>query len=336
MVEASGWAAMPALARLSMNDDAAAAGAARRAVAAVWGSHEGPEPHHTLVGSYVEVDGAVEGLIQAVMQQAAPTDALGVLSYVLDFCEPEVCFQGADTAGLCARLVSFVAAVGNDPWQPGDDRFLLCLLALKCMRSLTCCQSEAVELALISAEGFWPALEGVLARGGNGQDEEADAIESTLRLVSCLTANDAAAHIAAGRDSLLAGLAAALTRPWFRGFAEEALDLIVTRGDGMAAVAAAVAGALATATDEATRQPLREWLGAPPMEMEAAAISVLERQAREAAALRARVAELEAIPVNTRAAIVELAHAVRSKRPREEEGEAAVEEPQQQQRQRCD
>jgi hypothetical protein len=85
------------------------------------------------------------------------------------------------------------------------------------------------------------------------------------------------------------------------------LQAVVTCGDGKAAVAAAVAGALAKATDEATRQRLREWLAAPPMEMEAVAISVLERQAREAAALRARVAELEAIPVNTRAAIVELA-----------------------------
>jgi hypothetical protein len=61
--------------------------------------------------------------------------------------------------------------------------------------------------------------------------------------------------------------------------------------------------------------------------MEEAAISALERQAQEAAALRARVAELEAIPVNTRAALVELAQAVRSKRPREET--AAGEEQQQ-------
>jgi len=48
----------------------------------------------------------------------------------------------------------------------------------------------------------------------------------------------------------------------------------------------------------------------------AAAIDTLKLVSAEVAALRARVAELEAVPVNTRAAIVELAAAVRAMRRR--------------------
>jgi hypothetical protein len=338
VVEASSGAAVPALARLATSSNVAAAGAALSAVASLMASLY---DYAACVQAFAATDGAVEALINTVMQQAVPVDALEVLKCLVSIGGPEASLQVPSTEGLCARLVSFVAAVGNDPWQPGDDRFRLCVLALQCMHELMSRTArEAAVPAFLAAEGFWPALEGALARG-NGRDneeddeenDEADAVELTLWLVSCLIASAAAARIAAGRDGLLAGLTAALARPQFSQTADGVLHQILSNGDGKAAVAAAVAGALASAPDEATRQQLREWLAAPSMRMEEAAITALERKALEAEALRVRVAELEAIPVNTRAAIVELAHAVRSKRPREEEGEAAGEE--REQRRRC-
>ena len=327
IAKASGGAAMPALARLAMSGDGAAAGAAMRAVALVVLSHGGGA-RPALVRAYAATDGAVEAVAAAVMQQAAPVQALSALFLIITDGVPEVSARVAAADGLCARLVSFVAAIGNGPWQPEDSRrFCRCKSAMTCIFVLVRFQPLTAVPALMAAEGFWPAVEAVLARPGSST-AEADTVDMVLGTLLVMAEHSpAASRIAAGRDGLLVGLAAALTRPGCRERAESVLWGVATRGDGKAAVAAAVAGALASAADEATRQQLREWLAARRMQMDAAAVGALERKALEAAALHARVAELEAIPVNTRAAIVELAQAVRRKRPRE--AAAAGEEQQQ-------
>ncbi|GBF87932.1 hypothetical protein Rsub_00644 [Raphidocelis subcapitata] len=311
VAEASGGAAVPALARLAASGRKAAADLAWEAMVSLLGGH-GDEARPALAQRYAAADGAVEGVIKAVMQRSEPYAALNVSTLLIMDCGPEVSAQFAAADGFCARLVSFVAAFGSSPWQPSDDRCKSCCAALACVGTLLLSQPASVAPALMAAEGLWPAVEGAVARAGRSTDDmEVRLVTGAIHIVQMLAEHSAAgARHAAGLDGLLAGLAAALAQPQQWGDANAALRAIATfgRGDGRAAVAAAVAGALACAADGDTQQMLRTWLAAPPVRMEAGAIAALERKAVQAEALRARVAELEAIPVNTRAAIVELAH----------------------------
>ncbi|GBF87943.1 hypothetical protein Rsub_00655 [Raphidocelis subcapitata] len=327
----SDGAALLALTRLAASGDDAAADAAWEAVHSLLWRHGEDEARRALVQRYAAIDGAVEGLIEAVRARATCSAALDVINILILYGGPELSAQFAAADGFCTRLVSVAAAVGDSPWQPSDDRFESCQSALNCMEALLDHQPAAAAPALMAAEGLWPALEGLVARTGSREDEieyaEENAVVEAISITAKLSQQSAAAaRHAAGLAGLLAGLAAALTQPFFRQDAGDALWAIATHGGsgGKAAVAAAVAGPLACVADDATRQELRDWLAAPPMQMEAGAIGALERMAVEAAALRTRVAELEAIPVNTRAAIVELAHVVRGKRRREEGEEAAA------------
>ncbi|GBF92220.1 hypothetical protein Rsub_05302 [Raphidocelis subcapitata] len=330
---AAGGAAVPALERLAASGDDAAADAAWTAVSSLLAGHA-QEARRSLAQRYAAADGAVEGIIKAVLQRATAFGAIQLSYFLVASNVPEVSAQFAAADGFCAGLVSFVAAVCDSPWQHSNDCSKSCSAALACMASLLCIQPAAVVPALMAAEGLWAALEGVVARAGSSMDDwEVGAVNGANIVVRTLAEqNAAAARHAAGLDGLLVGIAAALAQPEHRQWAHEALRAVATHGgdggDGEAAVAAAVAGALACAADDAARQQLRGWLAGPPMQMDARAIRALERKAVEAAALRGRVAELEAIPVNTRAAIVELAHAVRGKRRREEDEEAAAGEEQ--------
>ncbi|GBF87944.1 hypothetical protein Rsub_00656 [Raphidocelis subcapitata] len=344
VMASSDGAVLPALARLAASGDDAVADAAWTAM--YWlvlgiGDQQGT------AARCAATDGVVEGLIKAVMQRATPWAALKVIYILLLHRGPEAPGQFAAADGFCARLVAFAATVGDSPcqwrndslWQAYDDQFESCWSALKCILSLLESEPEATVPALMAAEGLWPALEGLVGRAASTRDgNEYGAVSAAIRTIQALAEQSAAAaRRAAGLDGLLARLAAALAQPQYRqwphgaaqaipGKAGDALRAIASRGggNGEAAVAAAVAGVLACAADDDSKQRLRDWLAAPPMRMGAGAIAALELQVVEAAALRARVAELEAIPVNTRAAIVELAHAVRGKRRREEDEEAAV------------
>ncbi|GBF87946.1 hypothetical protein Rsub_00658 [Raphidocelis subcapitata] len=328
VAEASDGAAFPALARLAASGGNAAADAAWLALVSLLVGHRDDKARAALAQRYAAIDGAVEGLIKAVMRRATPLRAIQASSHLIADGGPEVSAQFAAAGGFCARLVSFVAAVGDSPWQACDDRLPSCYAALECIPALIFNQPAAVASALMAAEGLWAALEGFMTRAGSSKGV-ARAVNNAMVVVAMLAAQSpAAARRAAGLDGLLAGLAAALAEPFFRQGADNALRAIATRGGGggKAAVAAAVAGALACAADDGSKKRLREWLAAPPVRMGAGAIGALELQAVQAEALRARVAELEAIPVNTRAAIVELAHAVRGARLEEGEEAAAGEE----------
>jgi hypothetical protein len=72
VAEASGGAAMPALARLATSGDGAATDAALMGVGRLLVSVRRGEALPALLRSYAATDGAVEGVIGAVMQQASP------------------------------------------------------------------------------------------------------------------------------------------------------------------------------------------------------------------------------------------------------------------------
>jgi hypothetical protein len=254
IAEASGGAAMPALARLATTGDDAAAGAAISAVASVISAHK-EEELCALVRAYAATDGAVEAVIKAVMQQAAPVTALRFLAELIYYGEPQLSAQVAAADGLCARLAWFVAAICDRPWQP-ETFGGLCCLALNCLGALMVRQPQTAAPAFMAAEGFWPALEAVVARAGSCTGEVPGCVVEVVLgvLMRMAQHSTAAVRRAAGRDGLLAALAAALTRPECRASAEFILEAVAMRGDGKAAVAVAVARVLAAATDEATRE----------------------------------------------------------------------------------
>ncbi|GBF87945.1 hypothetical protein Rsub_00657 [Raphidocelis subcapitata] len=330
VVAVSHGAALPALARMAASGYDDAADAAWAAVRVLLMGHGEGVARRDVMYRFTAIQYAKECLIEAVMERETCSAALGVIHALILHGGAALSAQFAAADGFCGRLVSFAVAAGDSPSQPSDDRFPSCCAALACMDALLLRQPEAAAPALMAAEGLCPALEGLVARAASNMvGGEVNAVHAAIRTIQALAEQSVAApRRAAGLDGLLAGLAAALAEPFFRQDAGDALRAIATRGGGAgkAAVAAAVAGALARAADDDAKQELRDWLAAPPMQMESGAIGALELQAAEAAALRARVAELEAIPVNTRAAIVELAHAVRGARLEEGEEAAAGEE----------
>ncbi|KAI8473485.1 MAG: hypothetical protein J3K34DRAFT_499870 [Monoraphidium minutum] len=124
-----------------------------------------------------------------------------------------------------------------------------------------------------------------------------------------------AAAAAAGRSTHVLPTLAAIAR------ASPDLARRVADTEGIRAVAAAGrAGAVAAAflaplasPDAAARAAARAFLSAAPLALPQAALDGLELAAGCTAALEREVAELRAVPVNTRAAIVELAAAVRGR-----------------------
>jgi len=100
------------------------------------------------------------------------------------------------------------------------------------------------------------------------------------------------------------------SQTWIDKFMKLLRALALATGPSQrAAIASAVTDAMPTASASA-RERLRKFLRERPMALQPVAIEALEMAAENAARLRGQVAELEAVPVNTRAAIVELAQQV--------------------------
>jgi hypothetical protein len=132
-----------------------------------------------------------------------------------------------------------------------------------------------------------------------------------LALAGGAAARRIAAHPAAMRA--MANAAAGAADTVARGAAEAALHAVTSScAEAKAAVASALA-ALLVANDAASRDRARALLQGAPLSLPPLAVAALGLAAGEVAALKAEVEALQSIPVNTRAAIVELAAAVRGR-----------------------
>ncbi|KIY95039.1 hypothetical protein MNEG_12925 [Monoraphidium neglectum] len=153
------------------------------------------------------------------------------------------------------------------------------------------------------------------------RNEPGDLIPALMTIAKCC---DTTSHRGlAAVQGILPGLAALALGPpacypsaccrVFAFYAKAILHDLCSR-TGATVIAAAFAPYLANA-GSSLRAAARAFLSAPPLSVPDIVLDAIEHTARnasaDAAALRAQVAELEAIPVNTRAAIVELAFAVR-------------------------
>jgi hypothetical protein len=259
---------------------------------------------------FASVEGSVEAAVAAVMQPGATCDDVRLLELMLWDDSSQITECMAD-AGAATHLLSFV---GTDKARSGDA---LSCAALACLdRLLRHHRRAADQILAADASSFCPVLEAALDCICKGSPFETHAFNVLEQLIK-------SSPNAARRTAASSGLLAGLLGRYAAGQACKivgVLEAVVTgAGDeGQAAVLAAAAAAMASASKDKARKRLRKWLKGPPLRVEAPMVSVLERAASVPAALRAHMAELEAVPINTRAAITELAQAVRGKRRRQE------------------
>ncbi|KIY99003.1 hypothetical protein MNEG_8961 [Monoraphidium neglectum] len=211
--------------------------------------------------------------------------------------------------GCAARIlaapgaVGGLAAAGRVGWRPSDARFLIVLTMFDSM--IEALGADAAR-ALMAEEGVFDT---VVAAAGKGDGSIVLSALKTLRLLARADAETAGRIIAdANARAALTGVAITGPQSEAARAAGRCTLRAIARAGHAAAVAVAVKPCLAAPADGAERGRARAVL----MEfLPTVAVDALEAVARdaevEAAALRAEVAEQRAIPVNTRAAIVELA-----------------------------
>ncbi|GBF88087.1 hypothetical protein Rsub_00799 [Raphidocelis subcapitata] len=321
--EAAG-AAMPALARLVAGGDAAASCAALTAAHAVLIVAD-RGVFRDAARAFAAAGGGAGEVVAAVRRGGALGQELPFLTRLLEGCGGDFAAGVADS-GLPARLLALAAAAGDGPWGRDDARFDACGDALECLEALLDKRPAAAAQLGAPPGGADPlrALGSVVARGGWGCGSccvnELQAVQAAAAVVARVAESGPdAARAAAACGPLLTALTAAAARAVLDAGFHALQTISATAGaEGKAAVVATAAAALASAPDAAACNRLRGWLSGPAMGVDPAAVSALVGIASEAAALRARVEELEAIPFNTRAAIVDLAQCVRGKRQRRE------------------
>ncbi|KIY99004.1 hypothetical protein MNEG_8962 [Monoraphidium neglectum] len=215
--------------------------------------------------------------------------------------------------GCAARIFAAPGGVGaivaaGRAWGPQSGLTFITIMRL--FQALINVGADAAR-ALLAEEGV---LGMVVKAAGAEDDHIVTGALTTLRLVASADAEIAGRIItdAPARAALTCAAVTGTACEKARAAGRDALRAIARAGHA-AAVAVALRPCLAAPADNAERGRVRKVL---MTFLPAPAVDVLEAVTREeeveAAALRAEVAELRAIPVNKRAAIIELAAAVRA------------------------
>jgi hypothetical protein len=235
-------------------------------------------------------EGLLDALIWVVAQGGSPhaVDALSLLCSNVQ-ADP----ASVDVGVAVPALITVLGATAARP------------AAASVLRWLT--QHPSAPRLIAEADG---ALAALLRAGTALTPPSVDALKAIAAVAK--SAPDLAGAVASARG-VLPALAYAATRE----AGDEAIRLAAR--EALLACATGAGGAVVTALvpplglqDAAVRAHTLELLTEYPLSLPRAAVEALEAAALEAAVLRAEVKELRALPVSTRAAIVELAGAMRA------------------------
>ncbi|KIY96927.1 hypothetical protein MNEG_11035 [Monoraphidium neglectum] len=301
--------ALPALAG-ALGATGRAPGAAARVLLSLALAAGDTSARLAMIGRMADTDGMLSGLMATLQNEDDP--------------EPAEC--RTLTAHILSMLAFSEGAVARIAALP-DAAATLATAALSVHATGAACLHMFVTLLLqIAGEGAARAwTPEAMTRVVDVMALAADEVEVELAGLAMITlqrlalAADAAPRIAAHPAAMRAMAKAAVGAEDtdVRGAAEAALRAVARCDvEAKAAVASALAARL-VAGDAASRGRARALLRAAPLSLPSLAVAALEGAvslaAGEVAALKAEVEELWSIPVNTRAAIVELATAVRGR-----------------------